>query len=118
MENFVTNDTNGTVEEVDAKYELLRRGQYTLNVNTPELTPLAVDSKTPLDLYEARNAVRIARWAGADKSAPESYEKASKLLLQAEAYKARNAGNKPVSMTAREAVQTAEDARLIQWLTR
>src|SRR5262249_19609959 len=38
---------------------------------------------------------------------------ADKLLQQAEAYKARKAGNKPVAMTAREAVQTAEDARLI-----
>ena len=61
----------------------------------------------------ARNAVRIARWAGAEKDAGESFQKADKLLQQAEAYKARKAGNKPVAMTAREAVQTAEDARLI-----
>jgi outer membrane protein OmpA-like peptidoglycan-associated protein len=72
-----------------------------------------LDKETPLDLHEARNAVRIARWAGADKDAGESFQKANQLLQQAEAYKARKAGNKPVSMTAREAVQTAEDARLI-----
>jgi outer membrane protein OmpA-like peptidoglycan-associated protein len=103
----------GKVEEIDAKYELLQRGQYTVNVLPADLKPIALDSKTPLDLYEARNAVRIARWAGAEKSAAESFQKATKLLEQAEAYKTRNAGNKPVSMTAREAVQTAEDARLI-----
>lgn len=113
MENFVRADTIGKVEEIDAKYELLQRGQYTVNVPPADLKPIPLDRKTPLDLYEARNAVRIARWAGADNSASESFQKASKLLEQAEAYKARNAGNKPVSMTAREAVQTAEDARLI-----
>jgi outer membrane protein OmpA-like peptidoglycan-associated protein len=113
MENFVRADTVGKVEEIDAKYELLQRGQYTVNVSPADLKPIPLDKKTPLDLYEARNAVRIARWAGADTSASESFQKASKLLEQAEAYKARNAGNKPVSMTAREAVQTAEDARLI-----
>ena len=32
MENFVRKDTTGTIEEVDAKYELLQRGQYVLNV--------------------------------------------------------------------------------------
>jgi outer membrane protein OmpA-like peptidoglycan-associated protein len=113
MENFVRADTVGKVEAIDAKYELLQRGQYTINVLPADLKPIALDSKTPLDLYEARNAVRIARWAGAEESAAESFQKATKLLEQAEAYKTRNAGNKPVSMTAREAVQTAEDARLI-----
>src|SRR5206468_8706437 len=77
------------------------------------LKPVPLDKDTPLDLFEARNAVRIARWAGAEKDAVESFQKADKLLQQAEAYKARKAGNKPVAMTSREAVQTAEDARLI-----
>jgi len=113
MENFVRKDTVGKVEEIDAKYELLQRGQYTLNVLPADLKPIALDKNTPLDLYEARNAVRIAQWAGAEKSASESFQKASKLLEQAEAYKLRKAGNKSISMTAREAVQTAEDARLI-----
>jgi outer membrane protein OmpA-like peptidoglycan-associated protein len=113
MENFVRKDTVGKVEEIDAKYELLQRGQYTVNVLPADLKPIALDKNTPLDLYEARNAVRIAQWAGAEKSASESFQKASKLLEQAEAYKLRKAGNKSISMTAREAVQTAEDARLI-----
>jgi outer membrane protein OmpA-like peptidoglycan-associated protein len=113
MENFVRKDTVGKVEQIDAKYELLQRGQYTVNVLPADLKPIPLDKNTPLDLYEARNAVRIAQWAGADKSASESFQKASKLLEQAEAYKLRKAGNKSISMTAREAVQTAEDARLI-----
>src|SRR5881396_3100396 len=113
MENVVRKDTVGKIEQVSAKYELLQRGQYAVNAPPAELKPIPLDKKTPLDLYEARNAVRIARWVGADKSAAESYVKAEKLLLQAEAYKARKAGTKPVAMTAREAAQTAEDARLI-----
>jgi outer membrane protein OmpA-like peptidoglycan-associated protein len=113
MENFVRKDTVGKIEEIDAKYELLQRGQYAVNVPPAELKPIPLDKDTPLDLHEARNAVRIAQWTGADKDASESFQKANQLLQQAEAYKARKAGNKPVAMTAREAVQTAEDARLI-----
>jgi outer membrane protein OmpA-like peptidoglycan-associated protein len=113
MENFVRKDTVGKIEEVDAKYELLQRGQYTVNVPPAELKPIPLDKDTPLDLYEAQNALRIARWAGADKDASDSFAKAAGLLKQAEDYKARKAGQKPISMTAREAVQTAEDARLI-----
>ena len=113
MENFARKDTLGKVEEISARYELLQRGEYVVNAPPAELKPIALDNKTPLDLYEARNAVRIARWVGANKDAAESYMKAEKLLLQAEAYKARKAGTKPIAMTAREAAQTAEDARLI-----
>jgi outer membrane protein OmpA-like peptidoglycan-associated protein len=113
MENFVRKDTVGKVEEIDAKYELLQRGQYIVNVQPADLKPMTLDKKTPLDLYEARNAVRIAKWAGADVSAAETFQKASQLLEQAENNKTRKAGSKSIAMAAREAVQTAEDARLI-----
>ena len=76
MENFVRPDTTGTIEQVDAKYELLQKGQYTLNVNPAEIKPMRLDSKVPLDLYEARNAVQIARWTGAERYAPETFQKA------------------------------------------
>src|ERR1700686_1445438 len=55
MENFIRHDTTGTIEEVDAKYELLQRGQYTLNVNPSEIKPLALDRTARLALYQARN---------------------------------------------------------------
>jgi len=113
MENFVRSDTVGKIEQIDAKYELLERGEYTVNVQPSELKPIALDRQTPIELYEARNAVRIAQWAGADKSAADSFLKAKQLLQQAEQYKTTKAGTKPIAMTAREAVQTAEDARLI-----
>src|SRR3984885_15381851 len=75
MENFVRSDTQGTYEDIDAKYELLQRGQYVLNVNPSELRPTPMDRKTPLELYEARNAVRIARWTGAGQYASDTLQK-------------------------------------------
>src|SRR5919198_284083 len=64
LENFVRSDTKGIVEQVNAKYELLKRGQYTVNVAPTELKPIQLEKNKPLDLYEAQNAIRIARWAG------------------------------------------------------
>jgi outer membrane protein OmpA-like peptidoglycan-associated protein len=110
MENVVRSDTRGKVEVIDAKYELLQRGQYQKLSNPLALKP---DPKVPLELYQARHAVQIARAVGADRLATESFQKAEASLARAEAYQARKAGKKPVAMTAREAVQTAEDARAI-----
>jgi outer membrane protein OmpA-like peptidoglycan-associated protein len=110
MENVVRPDTKGKIEEIDAKYELLQRGQYQHLAN-----PLALqfDRKQPLELYEARNAVQIARAVGADHFAAETFQKAETSLSEAEAYQNRHAGNKSVIMAARETVQTAEDSRAI-----
>jgi outer membrane protein OmpA-like peptidoglycan-associated protein len=113
MENFVRHDTAGTIEEVDAKFELLQRGQYILNVNPAEIKPVRWNSKTPLELYEARNAVQIARWTGAERYAPDTYKKAVQGLDNAEGYLTGKAGSKPIGTVAREAVQMAEDARII-----
>jgi outer membrane protein OmpA-like peptidoglycan-associated protein len=113
MENIIRTDTRGAIEEVDAKYELLQRGQYVFNVNPAEIKPVRLDRKVPLELYEARNAVQIARWTGAEQYAPETYQKAAKGLQNAEGYLKRKAGKKPIVTVSREAVQMAEDARII-----
>jgi outer membrane protein OmpA-like peptidoglycan-associated protein len=110
MENVVRRDTNGGVEPVEAKYELFERGQYLHLANVLELQ---VNRKLPVELYEARNAVQIARASGADKFAADTFQKAESQLKQADEYQNRNAGSKPVTMASREAVQTAEDARAI-----
>ncbi len=110
MENIVRPDTLGKIELIDAKYELLQRGQYEHLANVLDLK---VNRKMPLELYEARNAIQIARSSGADRFASDTFKKAEADLQQAETYRARNAGTKPVTMTARHAVQTAEDARAI-----
>ncbi len=110
MENEIRPDTKGKIEVIDAKYELLKRGQY-LRLANP--LALKMDRKMPLEVYEARNAIQIARATGADQFATETFQKAEKSLAQAEAYQTRKAGKKPVIMTAREAIQTAEDSRAI-----
>ncbi len=110
MENKVRPDTIGKVVEIDAKYELLQRGQYQ-RLSNPLV--LKLDKNIPLELYEARNAVQIARAVGADRFASDTFLKAEKSLAQAEAYQTRKAGTKPITMTSRETVQTAEDARAI-----
>ncbi len=111
MENVVRPDTMGSIQEIDAKYELLQRGQYAIVEGESRATRL--DPRVPLGLYEARNAVQIARVAGADHYASSSFQRAEQLLYQAEGYQARKGAKKQVEMTAREAVQTAEDARAI-----
>ena len=91
MENMVRADTKGKIEEIDAKYELLQCGQHQRLTN-----PLALkmDRKLPLELYEARNAVQIARSIGADRFAAETFQKAEKSLAEAEGYQARNVGSR------------------------
>ena len=113
MENFVRKDTTGTIEEVDAKFELLQRGQYTMHANAADIRPMKLDPKVPLELFEARNAVQIARWAGAPQYAAETYQKAVIGLENAEGYLKGKSGSKPIGTVAREAVQMAEDARII-----
>jgi outer membrane protein OmpA-like peptidoglycan-associated protein len=114
MENVVRNDTLGKIETVDAKYELLPRGQYTYQVPETKLRPINLNSgkKSPLELYEAQNAVDIAQYARADQYAGDVYQNATGLLSQAEDYLARKQW-KPADMTAKEATQKAEDARVI-----
>jgi len=111
LENAVRPDTIGDIEQVDAKFELLQRGQYSYVEATAQ--PSALDPHLPLGLYEARNAVNIARAIGANQYASDSYQKAVQLLTQAEDYQAHKSERKQVEMAAREAVQTAEDARAI-----
>ncbi len=112
MENFVRTDTTGTIERVDAKYELLQRGQYVLNRTAYQ--PVRINPKGPLQLAEAENAVEIARLAGADRYAADTFQKATIALQNAEGFMSSHAG-KPVETNAREAAQMAEDARIITY---
>src|SRR5580700_8170277 len=113
MENVIREDTVGKVEQTSVKYDLLKRGAYTL-VGTPgKFHAIATSKAVPLQLLEAENAVQIAQVANADQYAKDTYDSAAGLLRQAETYQARKAGVKPVIMTSREAVQNAETSRLL-----
>jgi outer membrane protein OmpA-like peptidoglycan-associated protein len=112
IENVVRADTKGTTEIVDAKYELLERGGY---IPTGyKFDPVVLNTKLPLEFFEARNAIRIAQSEGAESYGGDSYRKAVKLMDQADSYATRkHIDKKPLIAVAREAVQTAEDARAI-----
>jgi outer membrane protein OmpA-like peptidoglycan-associated protein len=113
MENFVRTDTTGTIEQVDAKYELLQRGIYEQNLNTAALGPMLSDPRTNLQLREARNAVEIARAVGAERYAGDTFQKALIDLKNAEDFNRGKGDKKQLETNAREAVQMSEDARII-----
>ena len=113
MENVVRKDTRGVIEIVNAKYELLPRGMYTSDGRAREFIPVRVDKKNPFELYEAQNAVMLARLAGAPQYAPDSFQKAVDALAWANRNQKEKPGQKSVITMAREAVLRAEDARVI-----
>jgi len=113
MENAVRKSTEGTIEVVAAKYELLKRGAYLMNQDAAKLKLKPLEPGSPLDLAEARNAVELSRIAGADRFATDTYDKAVRLLATAEDARTRKQGSNAISMPARQAAQTAEDARII-----
>jgi outer membrane protein OmpA-like peptidoglycan-associated protein len=117
LENAIRKNTSGKIELIDAKYELLQRGQYTTNVTPGDLQAAVVDPKTPPELYQARNALRIAKASGADVYAADSYKKAEQSLQEAEAFQADrhwySTKRIPVSESSRQSIQSSEDARLI-----
>jgi outer membrane protein OmpA-like peptidoglycan-associated protein len=112
LENVVREDTKGTTQTVNTKYDVLQRGGY---IPTGyKFDPVVLNSKLPLEFFEARNALRIAQSEGAEKYASDSYQRAVKLMNDADAYAIdKNIQKKQLIAVAREAVQTAEDARAI-----
>jgi outer membrane protein OmpA-like peptidoglycan-associated protein len=112
LENVVRPDTKGTVEAVNAKYELMERGGY---IPTGyKFDPVVLSASLPLEFYEARNALRIAQSEGAATYASESYQHAVQLMNTADAHAtSKHIDKKPLIAVSREAVQTAEDAREI-----
>ena len=113
LENTLGPGTQGKVENIDAQYELLGRGIYSSSNTKIENAIFGIDRKTPLELFEARNAVRIARIAQADKYAPSSLAKAEQQLRNAEEIYSRKSEKKSVEAAAREVVETAEEARVM-----
>jgi outer membrane protein OmpA-like peptidoglycan-associated protein len=112
IENVIREDTKGTTEAVNAKYELMERGGY---IPTGyKFDPVVLNTRLPLEFFEARNALRIAQSEGAEQYAGDSYQHAVQLMNNADEYATRkHLDRKPLIAVAREAVQTAEDARAI-----
>jgi len=112
LENAIRSDTVGATEAVDAKFELIDRGGY---IPTGyKFDPVILNAKLPLEFFEARNALRIAQSAGAERYAAPSYQKAVNQMNEADALASgKHENKKTLSALSREVVQTAEDAREI-----
>ncbi|HEV7513832.1 MAG TPA: OmpA family protein [Candidatus Acidoferrum sp.] len=112
IENVVRADTKGTTEALSAQHDFLARGGY---IPTGyNFDPVILNTKLPLEFFEARNALRIAQSEGAERYASDSYQHAVQLMNNADEMATRkNIDHKPLIAVAREAVQTAEDARAI-----
>jgi outer membrane protein OmpA-like peptidoglycan-associated protein len=112
LENIVREDTKGTTEAMQAKYELLERGGY---IPTGyNFDPVILNTNLPLEFFEARNALRIAQSEGAETYANDTYQHAVQLMNKTDEYATnKHLDRKPMIAVAREAVQTAEDARAI-----
>jgi outer membrane protein OmpA-like peptidoglycan-associated protein len=120
IENEIRPDTVGRIEPIAARYDLLPRGTYTYEVPPRGGAEIAEAAAVPMDryeeilhVYEAQNALQIAKAAEADQYAPETYAKAEQLLHEAQNYEARRMDRTAVVTSARQAAQTAEDARQI-----
>jgi hypothetical protein len=119
LENIVRPDTRGAVEPISAKVELLRRSHYTYDVMARDVSQTEThkvslsEYETLLELYQARNAVQLAKASGAARHALPTLQRAEELLHQAEAAYAQKQRSRSIIVVARSATQTAEDARLI-----
>ena len=112
LENEIRPDTLGTSEAVEAKYELIDRGGY---IPTGyKFDPVVLNSKLPLEFFEARNAVRIAKSAGAEENATSSYQDAVAQMKHADDLATmKHTDKKALISASREVVQTADDSREI-----
>ena len=98
-------------EEISAKYELVGRGTYSATNEHIQNAIFGIDRSTPMQLFEARNAVRIAHIAAGDKYASSILAKADQQLKQAEDAYRQKQGKPAIESAARETTQTAEEAR-------
>jgi outer membrane protein OmpA-like peptidoglycan-associated protein len=112
-ENVILQGTKGFEETIDAKFDVLEGGQYTIDVPADQLPSARSQGDVPLDLLEARDAVMIAKAAGAEQYASSSIQKAEDMLQRAEDYYQRKQGRTPIGTAARGATQMAEDARVL-----
>ncbi len=117
LENEVRPDTVGKIEQVEARYELMPRGHYSYQISpaVPNDAPKVSMRKYEelLEVYQAQNAVGVAQAANAEQLAPNTFAKAQRLLAEAQQLEQSKGDSSRIIQAAREAAQTAEDARLI-----
>ncbi|HYH00210.1 MAG TPA: OmpA family protein [Terriglobales bacterium] len=112
-ENVIPTNVKGWERPIDAKFDLIQRGEYTADIPVSQLPSIKATSETPQSLVQAENAVAIAKATGAEKYAPEALRKAEEFLDKGRDYLRRDQNEKAIGTVARGATQQAEDARLL-----
>jgi len=110
LQNAVLPDTNGTIEKIRARYHLLGRDAYSYNASQTGQGMAGVNPDAPLELLEARNALAIARHAGAEKYAADAFTRAQNSLTNAEMAFAHKGNRKLEMQSARDAIENAAGA--------
>lgn len=116
LKNMIRADkTSGELEKVNAHFALLPRGAYANTDGSKSVAdPITRDERSPLELYQAHNAVAIAMNTGADKYAADIMKEAMLDLRNADDIDSNKKGDRKMEITfARQAVQRAEDARIL-----
>jgi len=112
LQNVVTPETTGTVEQAPVTYQILGSGAYSYD-SAGAMMSNPSDSKAPLEFFEAENAVQIATNVGAQVYAPDALNKAQTSLTNAQDLMGSHGDNKVIVQDSRDAVQNAADARHI-----
>ncbi len=105
--------SGAATQNIEARYELVTRGTYSSTNTHIQDAIFGIDKKTPLELFEARNALRIAHIAAADKYAASILSKAGQQLMHAEEIYRQKQNKASIEAAAREATETAEEARIM-----
>ena len=114
-QNVFTDRTQGIQQQVNIHYTLLPRGLYANTEGSRAVMhPVTDREHTPLALFEAYNAQRIALNAGAEKYSPDITQEAQQDLTNAEDIQDGKHRDVKMEFTyARNAVQRFEDARIV-----
>ncbi len=115
LQNVFTDKTNGILQQVNIHYQLLPKGLYANTAGAKSIShPITDREHTPLALYEAYNAQRIAQSVGADKYAPDIMKEVATDIQNAQDIQSSKHRDVKMEFTyARSAVQRSEDARIV-----
>jgi len=115
LQNVFTGATQGVLQQVNVHYQLLPRGLYAATAGQQSVAhPITDREHTPLALFEAYNAQRIAEAAGADQFSPDIMKEVATDLQNAQDIQDNKHRDVKMEFTyARAAVQRSEDARLV-----
>jgi len=109
MENLPPQRPNGSqVETVDVRY-IGNSSDYFRNVHVPEI-PDSDYRQTPVSLLGARQAIALAKYAGASQDAPDELQTAEDQLQEAEKAWRLNSKVEEVDLDARRATSSGAHA--------